>query len=409
MKPIPKDLIERAAGVLIVLVLAIGTIYSFSQSKHPIIDFINYCFQGELLQPAPTDEQRVHNLADKWRDTYKDEDGLTLVKRPDVGPGDYAELKQVLEMDDAPGAEAAVRELAKHKAADTIRKYFKTLPDRMWQIAGSKKLEKAFLATLNPEQRATYDRAIENRKKTSAKFDEFFGGKKLDAFYAKESPVQENNEQEPRGAGGEVPIERIVVDKSTKPGDVLVWIPVAGAHVNGDLSPMMSLLRVPDYQYSHYIVRGKPDGIELANLPDSPDENAEFHYHGIYVGKETADTIIRNAAVVIDIPGYTKTLRRSPEGLVQDVAFEPPALLEVEIWNRGSSGVIEVEASEDTDDGKIAQSWRKEEAFLSDQVAKIALQVTGVHAKGTISLTVRSKSGKSDTADYDFDQHDWSR
>jgi hypothetical protein len=68
---------------------------------------------------------------------------------------------------------------------------------------GFKNLEKAFLATLNPEQRATYDRAIENRKKISAKFDEFFGGKKLDEFYPKDSPVQENNQQEPRDAGGE--------------------------------------------------------------------------------------------------------------------------------------------------------------------------------------------------------------
>ena len=228
-------------------------------------------------------------------------------------------------MDDAPRAEAAVRELAKHKAADTIRKYFKTLPDRMWQIAGSKKLEKAFLATLNPEQRATYDRAIENRKKMSAKFDEFFGGKKLDEFYAKDSPVQEYNEQEPRDAGGEVPIKRIVVGKSKKPADVLVWVPMAGAHdvagVNCEDSAFMTAVTVGnlDDQYSHYILRGKPDGIELANLPDGPDENAEFHYHGIYVDKKTADKLIHNAAEVSGISGYTKTLRFFPEGLVQYV------------------------------------------------------------------------------------------
>ena len=116
---------------------------------------------GIKTDQAPSARQRIQSLASE----FKRSKGIT--PSGEFYTGDYQPLSQASEIGNKKDAKEAVGDLLKKKTAAEITKHYQSA----WKypFTGSKKREAEFFQTLNPEQRDTYKKAIEERKQSAMK------------------------------------------------------------------------------------------------------------------------------------------------------------------------------------------------------------------------------------------------
>ena len=108
-----------------------------------------------------TPEDSVYRMLDKYHEATGTE------KPPRVGEADYSPLKNALRGSDADSQKAELDNLAKTKSPQEIAGYFVHSADH--PFTGDKRDEAKFVASLSPEEKATYDQAVEDRRATAAK------------------------------------------------------------------------------------------------------------------------------------------------------------------------------------------------------------------------------------------------
>ncbi len=113
---------------------------------------------GVRSEGTPAPGTRIARLANK----FNVERGIMKFE---FAPSDYAPLRAALVVGNKTEARAQIEELLKTKEPKEIERALKTAANR--QFTGSKNAEKEFRATLNEEQLAAYDQAMEDRHKVA--------------------------------------------------------------------------------------------------------------------------------------------------------------------------------------------------------------------------------------------------
>jgi hypothetical protein len=114
---------------------------------------------GLKLQQAPSNEQRISHLADK----FKSSKGIT--PSAEFYSGDYTALTSALRLGNVDAAKKELAALRRKKTDDAIEKHY-----HRWSgepFTGSKARESEFKETLSEEQLRAYDAAKEEREKVA--------------------------------------------------------------------------------------------------------------------------------------------------------------------------------------------------------------------------------------------------
>jgi hypothetical protein len=120
---------------------------------------------GAKLQGAPSEATRVYRLAK----AFNDEHGVP--PKPEFAGNDYQELTNAINNHDPVHAQKAFELLLKTKDVKKIDQYY--AKQGTHPFTGDKKLEGEFYASLNPEQKRTYDKAVEAKQKIGQEYFRF--------------------------------------------------------------------------------------------------------------------------------------------------------------------------------------------------------------------------------------------
>lgn len=121
-------------------------------------------------QPALSDRQKMYQAAREWMQKNN-------VKEPEgqFPESPYQPLNDALRKGDVQGAKVAYEKLKGEVKDEYIQKYYKNITNR--GFAGSEENDKAFRASLAPDQQAIYDRAKAENEKVKAAFFQMLGEK----------------------------------------------------------------------------------------------------------------------------------------------------------------------------------------------------------------------------------------
>ena len=124
---------------------------------------------GFKTEPAGSAQSQVYRMADDWKShgTPKMQAELERRLKEDFGPSDYGPLRTALVRDDPDEARRAYQQLRQQgKTPKTIRQTMQ----HPHPFTGSAAAETKFKASLSPEDKETYRKAIEERKELYRRF-----------------------------------------------------------------------------------------------------------------------------------------------------------------------------------------------------------------------------------------------
>ena len=127
---------------------------------------------GVKTDQAPGPAQRMYELARKFN--------LAAGQEPSAEfyGGDYTALTRALEIGNATDAAAELESLKKKRTRAQMLEHYARYQQS--PFTGSSTRETKFRATLSPEQRATYQRAVQERRKIASRFGKLLNSGKLD-------------------------------------------------------------------------------------------------------------------------------------------------------------------------------------------------------------------------------------
>jgi hypothetical protein len=121
-------------------------------------------FQKQLMQSfglrtdqAPSDEQRIYSLAADFNRAQNP----PILPSAEFYSGDYQPLIHALQTGNLTDAKEQMNSVLKVKTPDQVFEHLSRWP--LFPFTGQGRREAAFEQTLNPEEKATYDKAVQNK------------------------------------------------------------------------------------------------------------------------------------------------------------------------------------------------------------------------------------------------------